>query len=428
MRKHVTFLAGIAGLATGFLIPRPSGPVSLPPVAETKASERTAAPAKKGMSRLEQLTGMAATLTRSEWPAFFAARLHSPQETRLAARLWAEADPNGFWTWLRESRDRDHLDRFSEDLLLLWSVQDPEAAMAAVMTVNDKALSDRLRMRLIDAVLDQDLELGMSFVARAGTFNGFSSGPTSWIAKDPGLAASKLAGLPAHNAYRFYLDDALQEWARQDPAACLEWLGKTPPLEGEDWRAEPVSKGFKSVALSQPRKALDTARQIADPAHRSQALAGVISSGKLTPEEVLPLLEQVRLEDQFSLPGELGGFDLEGDFANRARILDLLPANMNSHNGYRRVAADWSGKDPAAAWEWAASIKDPVQCRNAIGAMIGNAEAAQLEAIAALPFHALSDEVLKQAVARVPADRREAWLESMPADRAEWVRRLAGAR
>lgn len=425
MKKHLTLLAGIAGLAAGALIPRPSVPVSPPPVAETKVSERTAASAKKGLSRLEQLTGMAAKLTRSEWPAFFAARLHSPQETRLAARLWAEADPGGFWAWLRESRDRDHLDRFSEDLLLLWTVQDPEAAMAAVMSVTDKALSDRLRMKLIDAVLDQDFERGMALVARAGTFNGFSSGPTSWIAKDPGLAVSKLAGLPAHNAYRFYLNFALQDWARQDPAACLEWLRKTPPVENEVWRADPVSKGFKSVALSKPGEALDAALQLADPAHRSQALAGVISSGKFTPEEVLPLLEQVGLKEKFSLSGELGGFELEGDFSNRARILDLLPANMNSHNGYRRVAADWSEQDPAAAWEWAASIEDPVQCRIAIAAMIGNAEATQLDAVAELPFRALSDEILRQAAAKVPADRQESWLESMPADRADWVRRLA---
>lgn len=424
MNKHVSLLAGIAGLAAGALIPRPSSPVAAPPVAEMKASDRSEASAMKGLSRLEQLTGMAAKLSRSEWPAFFAARLHSPQETRLAARLWAEADPDGFWAWLRECRDRDHLDRFSEDLLLLWSVQDPEAAMAAVMTVTDKALSDRMRMMLIDAVLDQDFELGMAFVARAGTFNGFSSSTTSWIMKDPGLAVSKLAGLPSHNAYRFYLDHALQQWARQDPAACLDWLSKNPPLASKTWRADPVSKGFKSVALSKPGEALDAARQIADPAHRSQALAGVISSGKLTPEEVVPLLEQVRLKDKFGLPGELG-FGLEGDFSNRAGILDLLPANMNSHNGYRRIAADWSEKDPAAAWEWAASIEDPVQCRIAIAAMIGNADAPHLDAIAGLPFRALSDDLLRQAVARVPPDQRDAWLESMPADRSDWVRRLS---
>lgn len=427
MKKHVSLFAGIAGLTAGALFPRPSSPVAAPPDAETKVSERTAASAKKGLSRLEQLTGMAAKLSRSEWPAFFAARLHSPQETRLAARLWAEADPGGFWAWLRECRDRDHLDRFSEDLLLLWSVQDPEAAMAAVMTVTDKALSDRLRMMLIDAVLDQDFELGMSFVARAGTFNGFSGSTTSWIMKDPGLAVSKLAGLPAHNAYRFYLDHALQQWARQDPAACLDWLSKTPPLESKTWRADPVSKGFKSVALSKPGEALDAARQIADPAHRSQALAGVIASGKFTPEDVLPLLEQVGLKEKFGLPGELG-FGLEGDFSNRARILDLLPTNMNSHNGYRTVAAQWSEKDPAAAWEWAASIEDPVQCRIAIAAMIGNADAPHLDAIAELPFRALSDDLLRQAAAKIPADRRESWLESMPADRAEWVRRLAEAK
>ena len=424
----VTLLAGIAGFAVGALLPTKPSALSPPPPAETKASQRPEFSRKKGLSRMELLTEMASKLSRSEWPAFFRARLHSPQDTRLAARLWAEADPAGFWAWLRESHDRDQFDRLSEELLLVWCRQDPEAAMDAAMSITDQKLSDRLRMAVIDAVLDQDFELGMTFVARAGTFNGFSSGPTSWITNNPELAVTKLGELPAHNAYRFYLEPALRSWARQDPAACLAWLRETPPIEKEDWRVNPLTQGFKLVAFSNPGEALDAALQLRDPAHRSQALAGVVASGKLSLEEVVPLLDQIDLKEKFSMGWEIGGFGQEGNFANRARILDLLPANLNSHNGYRNIAADWSKEDPAAAWEWAASIEDPVQSRVALGAVVENLDAGQLDAVAELPFHALSDLILGKALARIPEDQREAWIDKMPADRADWARRLDAGR
>jgi hypothetical protein len=55
-------------------------------------------------------------------------------------------------------------------------------------------------------------------------------------------------------------------------------------------------------------------------------------------------------------------------------------------------------------------------------------DAGRLDAIADLPFRSLSNTLLRKAVAKLPADRRAAWLDSMPADRADWVRRLADAK
>lgn len=395
-----------------------------------KASERWSIPPGKGLSHLERLASIAATLSHSDWPAFFKARLHSPQETRLAARLWAEADPAGFWAWLRESRDRDQFEKFGTDLLKRWSEQDPEAAMAAVMAITDEVLGDQFRRTVIDTVLERDTALGLDFVARVGNLPASSIGEESWMTRDPALAARGLMELPLTHDFRAFLNHAVPAWAEKDPEACLAWLGATPPLEKAQWPRNWVIRGFKEVALANPEGALQAARDLADPDHRSQALAGVIASSQVTPDEAAPWLDQIRLGEIFILAEELGGplQALSGDLANRAGLLALIPANRNSSGAFQNIAREWSKEEPAAAWEWAASINDPAMSRAALTALIDHIDAGQLDAIAELPFSSLSNTLLRKAMAKIPADQRESWVAAMPADRAGWVRRLAEAK
>jgi hypothetical protein len=427
-RAVVTLIAGISGFAAGFLIAPEPGAVSPGPNLAGKASDRWGGPTGKGLSRLEQLAAMAATLSRSEWPVFFRARLHSPEETRLAAELWAEADPAGFWEWLRESRDRDQLERFGTDLLKRWSEQDPEAAMAAAMAVSDAGLGESFRRTVVEAVLERDTAMGLDLVARVWDLPASNHGQRPWIMRDPALAARGLAGLPVTHDYRKFLIHAVPAWAEKDPEACLAWLRETPPIEKTQWPWNWVVRGFLEVAQTDPDGALRAARELADPAHRSQALAGVIASGKLSPGEAAPWLDQIRLDERFILSEELIGSlrNLKGDLAHRAGVLSLLPGNRNSVDDYQRLSREWSQEDPAAAWEWALSIDDPALSRSAVSAAIDHIDVGQLDAIAEIPFSSLSNALLRKAVARLPEDQRKAWLAKMPADRAAWARRIAG--
>lgn len=429
-RPIITLIAGITGFTAGFLIAPGPSEVSPDPGLAGKASARWSGPTGKGLSRLEQLASMASTLSRSEWPAFFRARLHSPEETRLAAELWAEADPDGFWEWLRESCDRDQLERFGTDLLKRWSGQDPEAAMAAAMAVSDAALGESFRRTVIEAVLERDTALGLDFVARVGDLPASDLGQRPWITRDPASAARGLAGLPVSHDYRNFLSHAVPAWAQSDPEACLAWLRETPPLEKTQWPMNWVIRGFLEVAKADPDGALRAARELTDPAHRSQALAGVIASGKLGPDDAAPWLDQIRLDEKFILCEELLGplRNLKDDLAHRAGVLSRLPGNHNSVDDYGRIAGAWSKENPAAAWEWALSIDDPALSRSALSAAIDHIDAAQLDAIAEIPFSSLSNALLRKALARVPEDQREAWLAKMPADRAGWARRLSEAK
>ena len=74
------------------------------------------------------------------------------------------------------------------------------------------------------------------------------------------------------------------------------------------------------------------------------------------------------------------------------------------------------------------SIDDPALSRSAVSAAIDHIDAGQLDAIADLPFSSLSNTLLRKAAAKLPAEQRETWAAGMPADRADWVRRLAGAK
>ncbi|WP_193214102.1 hypothetical protein [Luteolibacter marinus] len=426
-RGLLTLLAAISGYAIGSQIPGNAAAPTHPTAAPTKTSLRPERPRGSGLSRMEQLTAMAAKLTRSEWPAFFEARLHSARDARLAAQLWAEADPAGFWGWLRESRDRDQLERFAEDLLTVWTRLDPQAAMDAVMGITDSALGDRLRAGVIDAALEQDTAQGLAFAARGGDFNGISTGLTSWITRDPALATRGLAALPTNCDYRSYLKYALSFWAEQDPAACLAWLKETPPRRDQHGRSEWATKGFKTLAFSDVTDALDAALSVSDPDHRSQALAGVIASGLIPPDEAARLLAQVNRIETTQMAWEIGGYDHsgKGNFENRAGIINLLPVNGNSHNGYRNLASEWSNANPAAAWDWATTIPDPFMSRVAMIAMVDKVEVNQLDRIADLPFRALSNDLLRAAMSRIPVDQRGEWIDRMPDDRAAWARRIA---
>jgi hypothetical protein len=340
-RALLTVVVGLAAFAAGRWIAPTPGKASQDPAMTGKASERWNILPGKGLSHLERLAAIAAGLSRSEWPAFFKARLHSPQETRLAVRLWAEADPAGFWAWLRESRDRDQFERFGTDLLKRWSEQDPEAAMAAVMAITEEVLGDQFRRTVIEAVLERDTALGLDFVARIGDLPAWDLGEKPWITRDPALVTRSLVELPLTHDFRAFLNHAVPAWAEKDPEACLAWLRETPPREKTQWPRNWVVRGFKEVAQARPEAALQAARELADPAHRSQALAGVIASCQVTPDDAAPWLDQIRLEEMYILSEELGGprQALTGDLADRAGLLELIPANRNSTGAFERIAS-----------------------------------------------------------------------------------------
>lgn len=423
----IPLLAACAGFGLGFGLPmlrsdRPQTSESDPPA----LSLRTRSFSTKDLaadSRMQALAEKAATLSKDEWPDFFRDQLRSPESARLAARLWTEADPAGFWAWLRADFDLLRFTEFAPELVQRWAVTAPDAAMDAVAAITDKRLGGEMRIKVIDAVLEVDVRKGIELAARAGDFNSFSWGPRGWIKRDPEAAVTALGTLPLVSDYRHFLNYALPIWAESDPAAALTWMAGAhsyPATEG-DRGDEWLKKGFEAVAKSDPAAALAIARNLA-PAKRTQALAGVIASGALDLDSLKFALRDLPPTATRMLAGDLVNArpsETLADLQQTAALLEAIPSERNNLLGVARLARQWKEVDAPSAWQWATSLTDPEMRRRAFQNM---ADGATPQQVAALPTLALSNEFFRNALAQIPADQREPWIRQLPADLAAWAR------
>lgn len=318
--------------------------------------------------RMQGIADKAASLSAAEWPAFFRSQWDSPEATRIAARLWADNDPQGFWTWLKQNKDPVHISRFAKDLLECWAVADPDAAMDAAMQISDKALGDRLRVVPVEAALETDLAKGLALAKRAGDFNSFGKWDNrEWLKKDPALTVTTLAGFDGANDYRGYLTYALPFWIEKDSQAALEWMKGAQPLKWDDW----MPNAFKSVAKADPQAALEAARGIKDSRYRDVALGGVLASGKLDDEQFVEVLDEITLREEGLLGTRISRTgDSNADCAAYAKRLGMLPASANNLMQLESFADTWKFlHGPGPVTEWANSLPDPALRRRVMAAI-----------------------------------------------------------
>ncbi|MEI7909819.1 MAG: hypothetical protein WCK77_09310 [Verrucomicrobiota bacterium] len=379
--------------------------------------------------RARRFAVKAASLTSMEWPAFFRAQLRSPEWTPLAARMWAEADPAGFWSWLRSQADTSLLMEWGPDLLGVWTLAEPDAAMAVALKLTNKEFADVLRRRIVDAALATDLTTGLRLAALAGDFNRFGwGGSRDWIEKDPQAAVLGLEALPRYADYRLFLSSAVVVWAKADARAALAWLS-TQHHEGELSMFGSFENGFKAAAETDPQAALVAAKALPDIGDRYAAIGAVLTSGKVPPQEVADWLESASLSARAeAVPDAIKALARAADpaaLATATELLDRAPANKQTLYATNAVAYAWGQRDWQAGWDWAAALPDAAMRRAALAKLVGSDKAPRDELaamLAVLPPLALSNDLFVVALARLPADRREAWLASLPPPLAAWAK------
>ncbi|MBK1881882.1 hypothetical protein JIN85_05620 [Luteolibacter pohnpeiensis] len=369
-------------------------------------------------------------LKRDEWPAFFRDLGHDPEWNQLAAQLWAESDPKGFWEYLRDCRDASELTRWGPELLLTWAKQDPDAAMDAAMMVTDRVAGDKLRTKLVDSVLDRDLSKGLELAARAGDFNRFSTGPRAWIDRDPEAAARGLAALPASSDYRSFLEMAMESWAKKDPQAAMNWMVENGSLKMQfDHNRDWVKSGFKVAAMTDPDAAISAALAIEDPATRDPAIAGVLSSGVVEPKKVAELLAScspaIQAASISSILWALPRNTL-ADLETATGILTQGPGCKNALFAARSLAVDYTRlASTDQQWNWVASLPSLAMRRAAIEVYVVSSSEdrnALATRISQLPLSELSDQIFRKALSRIPAEDQAMWISRLPSDQAAWAR------
>lgn len=424
-----SLLAAVAGFTIGIILPaeKPAGTETQSTNAVGQKSalreQHWSAAKLPDATRMQAIVEKAATLSRDDWPAFFSSQLNSPESSRLAARLWAEADPAGFWAWLRKDFDALIFDEFAGNLVTNWALADPDAAMDAVSAITDKRLGGQLRRKVIDTVIDEDLQKGIALAARAGDFNRFGWGPNrKWLHLDPKAAVIALATLPAVSDYRQFLNYATPIWAESDPSAALAWLAAAPRLPDGAWPQEWLKNGFAAVAKADPAAALAAARAFDDPKQRSQALAGMVASGTLDLASLKEVLHEMPLADQRMLGSDLirsRPSATVADLRETSELLVQLPSDRNNLNAVSSLADDWQRTDREAGWKWANSLTDPAMRRRAFAKL---APGASPEQLGTLPLLDLSTQLFESTLRKIPANQRDTWIARLPASHAAWAR------
>ncbi len=375
---------------------------------------------------MRHFAASAVALRAADWPAFFQSRIHDPEGTALAERLWAEQDPEGFWKWLKEKNDGVDLLKYGRPLLQIWAAADPDAAMAAANQVTDKRIGDYLRREVIDTVITKDLEEGISLAAAAEDFNRFSWGERSWITSDPAAATLALATLPTRSEYWDFLKIAVAAWAKADSQALLEWVKGQPLPYQKDWFAD----AFKSAAGENVGAALQTASVLADPQARDAALAGVISSGKVPVEEMPELLEKLSPRNRYNATRDAVRampHQTADQIVAAGRLYAEAPANEDLLEKVQFLAGSWPKDNWSAGLEWVATLPDPATRRAALAGMAESANSpenrdALAAAISRSPRVDLSNDIFKTVLGRMSVDQRSAWIAKLPADLAAWAK------
>jgi hypothetical protein len=353
--------------------------------------------------------------------------MNDPENARLAARLWAEQDPDGFWNWLKQSRDGTLLKQFGKDLLQVWATADPDVAMQAANAITDKECSDFLRREVIDTVIAKDLKKGLELAAAAPDFNRFSWGPREWMKTDPAAAVQGLAGLPERSEYRDFLKYAVVAWAKDSPAL-LAWLGTQSMAERDEW----FGAAFKSAAAVNLQAALEAASKIADPSSRDAAVAGVLASGKIPTDSLPDLLSQLTLPNRSAATlAALDALPLKDprQLSEATKLLIEAPANRNTLNSVDRIARSFKDLDEGLAWT--ALLPEATMRRRALISLTYLADSAQGDQLASMVSTRssldLSNDLFRTILTRMSAEQKAAWLAKLSRDRAAWAEAAAAS-
>lgn len=388
--------------------------------------------ALKGSARLTSCMESLASISPADWPAVFARQQHDELLRPLLVRGWSEADPVGFWNWLKPQKNAALIREFGPAIFSSWARRDPQAAFAAAASIAIVDLRDSLRCRVVETVLASDLSAGFALAAKLGPLR-TGGGDSSWIAMDPGAAVRGLAELPKGSGFfRYNMHTALPAWAKQDPDATLAWLSKGQEL-CEGGAAWPIEV-FKGLAAKDPRKALAAAAAIPNGFARDHPLSGAISGAAL----VLPVPEIIAWADRISgaIRNDALGYAIKALAPqDPARAAELLAASSPSSAALRstsRLASQWAKTDWSAARAWVDTLPDSPMRRVAwkeLSANLNTSNTAGMATTAAmLPFSELSDGLLqnvRHALTKQGPAAADAWLSSLPADRAAWAKSLS---
>ena len=235
-----------------------------------------------------------------------------------------------------------------------WARLDPEAALAAVQSVESKSLRTLLEHRIAaswGSTSPREVLENLDLLPESAQDSAKSSAIASLAQIAPEEAANLMAGMDGSQQRLMTAFQVLSEWANSDPLAALEWTLNNP--EVEDLQTTLLPSILYQVASKDPQIAFDIARQ--QPlGENGVGLEGQVLSNiaLMDIDKALALLAQVREGPTLSYAvSSVGRALLRIDDVDEAwGLAQQLPESQRL-DYYQTIVDSWAASDGTELYE-----------------------------------------------------------------------------
>ncbi|MDG2123080.1 MAG: hypothetical protein P8J87_05240, partial [Verrucomicrobiales bacterium] len=351
------------------------------------------------------------------------ASIENPELRRRALHGMAEAvghaSPHSFANYLTTVPDGHHL----SDFFHMWSLRDPDAAIAFVANTADPTQRDHWSHGIGRGLALQDPALAIDWLSTLdpgqSSFRSSAEPAIEILAQtDPALAAEFLGTLPASHQRRDLVEHLARNWSLQDLPAALRWSDTLDPRERssatgvilDGWvRTDPAAAAAHLDTLTPSESTLDLTRHLA---HRW---------AQSDPQAALGwALSRDGTSRTRALEGATGTW-ASTDPENAAAFALALDNPADQRHAVNAVARRWSGQDLVGAVGWIQDLPTPLQREASAGLIDQLAEHDPRQA--ASVFEAVSS-LNGSTPAHLAAEIAGRWGELAPAESAAWATSL----
>ncbi len=264
-----------------------------------------------------------------------------------------QADAQSAFDFVRTMENDTH-NTVIMNVVSAWARLDPEAALAAVQSVDSKSLRNSLVHSIASTwgrsnpreVLDS-----LDLLPENARDAAMSSALTALAQTAPEEAANLMANMDGGEYQLMTAFQVMSVWANKDPLAALEWVLNNPDVE--DQRTTLLPSILYQVASRDPQLAFDIALQQPIGENQIGLEAQVLSNIAYSDiEKALALLSQVREGPTLAYAlNSVGGALVRSGDIDEAWVLANRLSNSQREAYYQSVVSTWASHDASELYE-----------------------------------------------------------------------------
>lgn len=264
-----------------------------------------------------------------------------------------QADAQSVFDFVRTMENDTH-NTVIMNVVNAWARLDPEAALAAVQSVDSKSL----RNSLVHSIAStwgrsnpRDVLDNLDLLPENARDAAMSSAITALAQTAPEEAANLMANMDGGEYQLMTAFQVMSVWANKDPLAALEWVLNDPEIE--DQRTALLPSILYQVASRDPQLAFDIALQQPIGENQIGLEAQVLSNIAYSDiEKALALLSQVREGPTLAYAlNSVGGALVRSGDIDEAWMLAQRLSDSQREAYYQSVVSSWASHDATDLYE-----------------------------------------------------------------------------